>query len=135
MSSIRFVNILPSQLILRRLGELLQTALNGFTTTVNTARAGDWKVRAPSGDQYFLTGKKMEELYIPDAIGKKFLPKLIESKAVRIVKPIQFVAPWESSQFLPTEAYLIQGRSGDPYGILEKNFEQNYSKRELQRLF
>ena len=77
----------------------------------------------------------MEELYIPDAIGKKFLPKLIESKAVRIVKPIQFVAPWGSPQFLPTGAYLIQGRSGDPYGILEKDFEQNYSKRELQRLF
>lgn len=115
-------------------GELLQTALDGFTTTVNTARSGDWKVTAPSGDQYFLTAKKLEELYTPDPSGRTFTPKQIEAKAIRILKPIQFVAPWGSTQFLPEGAYLIQGRSGDPYGILEKDFEQNYTRQELQRL-
>ena len=122
-------------------GELLQIAREGFTTTVNTAKKGDWKVTAPSGDQYFLSAQQLETLYEYRATKKQFFPKQFEVQALCITQPIQLMAPWGTIQFLRPGDYLIKGRCwgicpGDYlikgrcwsiYGILKKDFLENYS--------
>jgi hypothetical protein len=112
-------------------GELLQTELDGFTTTVRTASIGDWKVTSPSGDQYFLTASQMETLYTYDTSsdGTRFLAKPLIVEALQIKSPIQFMAPWGSPQFLRAGDYLVKGRGNGIYGILKKDFERSYTRK------
>ncbi len=107
-------------------GELLQTVYDNFVTTVNIAKPGDWKITSPCGDQYFLPTEKLEKLYDPLSNGM-FAPKPNRVSFIMVREPIKTMAPWGSLQYLRPGDYLVK-RNEEIYGILENDFQNNYTK-------
>lgn len=106
-------------------GELLQTQVQGFTTTVNSANSGDWKITTSTGSQYFLPPALFDKFYRPYKAGI-FESKLEMVSYIRINEHIKISAPWGRIQYLRPGDVLVKRRDGEMYGVLSQDFQEGY---------
>ena len=70
----------------------------------------------------------MEQFYKYDRDKGCFVSKPNQRIYAAIVnKPIQFISPWGHSQYLKQWDYLVRRSDDDIYGVMRKNFIENYT--------
>jgi len=114
-------------------GEELMTVVNGFESTFNIAKEGDWKITTSLGDQYFLSDQRFKERYqtTPDANGIH-APISRPVKMLEITKPIRFLAPWGAIEYAPAGSVLVKLSASDIYVVLRDNFYVSYQQTDPQ---
>jgi hypothetical protein len=105
--------------------ELLQTIQNGQLITVNISKPGDWKITSPSGDQYFLSSEKFEQLYELHADGKYHPRRGQHFRYIHVEEKIRFMAPWGTMQYAYPGDALVQ-RGDEIYAINSTSFKAGY---------
>jgi hypothetical protein len=117
-------------------GEEIVTILaDGTKETKNIAKAGDWILTNPGGEQYIVDGTKFTKRYEAAAdLGEGwFKPKGTPQKFRQIKADMTIRATWGEEQVLKKGSYVNVTDINDLYGVAEKEFNDTY--KPIQELF
>ena len=110
-------------------GESIVTVLaDGTRETKNVAKAGDWIVTNPGGEQYIVNAENFAKKYeaAMDLGNGWFKPKGKPQKFVKINQDLSIMASWGEKQFLRSGDYLNITNPSDIYGVAAKEFNDTY---------
>ena len=117
-------------------GERILTKLSsGEQETVNTAKAGDWIVTNPSGEEYIIDEKKFSSRYdeVPGEHGVFQAKGYCRATKNPFGKPIAIMASWGEPQMGDADCWIAdvcdargEKMDGEPYLIDGKAFEETY---------
>lgn len=111
-------------------GERVDTIMkNGLVETTNTAKAGDYVVTNPGGEQYLVGKEKFEKRYVPTDNPNVFAPNAAPVKVLELDRNVSFKAPWGETMNIRAGGVLVSNGPGDVYGIQPDEFKETYSYR------
>lgn len=117
---------------LAKMGEKIDTIVNGKKETTNTAKNGDYVVKNPSGEQYIISGDKFNSRYQLQnrSIGWSLYNATGSCWAFKYEGPkFTFEAPWGEDMLVETGDYIaVAGIDNldDIYRIEKNSFKQTY---------
>ena len=110
-------------------GEEIVTILaDGTRETTNVAKAGDFIITNPGGEQYIVDAQKFAKRYeaAMDLGAGWYKPKGAPQKFVKIDQDMIIVASWGEKQVLKKGAYLNVTNLNDIYGVAADEFRGTY---------
>jgi len=110
-------------------GEEIVTVLaDGTKETKNVAKAGDWIVTNPGGEQYIVPEAKFAKKYEKAAdLGDGWYKPTGGAADFRQIKhDMNMLAPWGEEQVLKKGAYINVTDINDLYGVAEAEFNDTY---------
>jgi hypothetical protein len=117
-------------------GELVKTRLSdGTEETSNTAKANDWVMTNPSGEQYIISQEKFFSRYeVTDVEGVYAAKGYCVAIKNPFGEPIEIMASWGSPQTGDENCMIAdtcdangKNRGGEPYLIDGKAFAETYA--------
>lgn len=113
-----------------KIGEKIDTNINGKTETTNTAKAGDIVVTNPGGESYIISGKKFFERYSSTSDKNVFKAKGRAFAFKYSGKDFSFMAPWGEKMLCENDDYLVSLSKSDLeiYRIEKDVFHSTYKR-------
>jgi len=109
-------------------GEAIVTKMaNGLIETQNTAKAGDFIITNPGGEQYVIGAAKFAARYVPTVNPNTYAPAIAPLKAMRLTEDVQFQSRWGEQMYIAHGGVLVYSGPDDIYGIQGAEFKDTYS--------